>query len=178
MDHLPAPYSIPAFLLTKNGPQIERTFSAIMITLLGVECPATTVCSAWADGQAKRFKKNIIICLRHNVAKHQKDWGTLDQPSTDACNTQVYSSTMQTTISLVFSRHPQGPVLLKAGSASLVDDHAETCPPLRISSRLKACIRAVQRKASISVAFSHKRYNGDYVWPVRVAATFKSNGCV
>lgn len=75
-DHWTVLYEIPSYNLIDSEVQFARNFFTMICALLGVMDLTTTACHPQTKGQAERYNKTILTCLRRCVAEHQKGWDT------------------------------------------------------------------------------------------------------
>lgn len=81
-DHCIVPYVILTYLFTDNNVQLDSKLFASLCTLHGIRRLTTTPYHLQTSGQAARYNKTILTCLRHYVMEHQKDPDSFVQPLT------------------------------------------------------------------------------------------------
>lgn len=110
-DYWIVSYELPRYPLANNGVQFTSKFFATLRTLHDVKHIITTAYHPQTKSKAGRYNRAILICLRHYVTEHQKDWNTFLQRLTHALHAKVLRSTNQTLYNLVSRQQLPGPTL-------------------------------------------------------------------
>lgn len=119
IDYWIVPFGIPTYLLTDNGPQFVSKFYALAYGHLGVSTRRRRhiirkLADKPNDSIANSSHASVITSLNANAIR------TLYvQLLNYAYNTQVQQSTNTSPYSLLLSRHPPGPSLMRATSKTM-----------------------------------------------------------
>lgn len=138
------------FIITDNGPQIDRKFFQYIPNQLELNHPTTTSCHPQTIRQAEKFYKSIVTGFRQFVATPQRNWHIFVQLFTQTYNTQVHCSTNTTSYSLVQSRHPPGSLLLTANIKGAGRSEDATC--VRTADTSNTLPQAIHAKLRIEIA--------------------------
>lgn len=116
LDHWITPSGIHNYLLINNGPSFERKFFTLVYGSLRVKHFTTTAYHTQTNGQARRFNRTVVPCLRQYDAGHQPDRDLYAQPLSYAHSPQIYRSRSTFQYSFALSRHLPEPTLWRASS--------------------------------------------------------------